>query len=150
MHQLTLKSCGKQNVNGELCSVGSIPTTFPKIRYKTNKLVIMKVNKIVYDQIKIHWDITQMTSAYINAEKILIQRAAESVETFEPMSPEEFHHYQVDGFGNIKNLTPKDLIKQKMESIEAQGRKLLEQEKYELFAELKEIYEKYKQEYDRL
>jgi hypothetical protein len=37
-----------------------------------------------------------------------------------------------------------------MDSIEDQGRKLLEQEKYELFAELKEIYEKYKQEYDRL
>ena len=37
-----------------------------------------------------------------------------------------------------------------MDSIQEQGRKLLEEEKYELFAELKEIYEKYKQEYDRL
>jgi len=110
----------------------------------------MKANKITFDRIKAQWDITKMTSAYINAERILIQKASETVETFEPMSPEEFHTYQVDGFGNIKNLTPKDLIKQKMDSIEDQGRKLLEQEKYELFAELKEIYEKYKQEYDRL
>ena len=110
----------------------------------------MKANRITFSKIKLKWEIQQMTSAYINAEKILIQQAAESVETFEPMSPEEFHHYQVDGFGNIKNLTPKDLIKQKMESIEAQGRELLEREKYELFAELKEIYEKYKQEYDKL
>lgn len=150
MHQLTLKSYGKQNVNGELCSAGSIPATFPKIRYKTNKPVIMKANRMLFSKIKTQWSILQMTSAYINAEKILIQQAAESVETFEPMSADEFQHYQVDGFGNIKNLTPKDLIKQKMESIEAQGRELLEQEKYELFAELKEIYEKYKQEYDRL
>lgn len=37
-----------------------------------------------------------------------------------------------------------------MDALEEQGRKLLNQEKYELFAELKEIYEKYKQEYDRL
>ena len=110
----------------------------------------MKVNRIIFDEIKSQWDIVKMTSAYINAEKILIHKASESVETFEPMDTEEFHSYQVDGFGNIKNLTPKDLIKQKMNALEEQGIKLLEEEKYELFTELKEIYEKYKQEYDRL
>ena len=55
-----------------------------------------------------------------------------------------------DAFGNAKTVTPKDKIKEKLDALEIQGNKLLEQEKYELFIELKEIYEKYKQEYDRL
>ena len=55
-----------------------------------------------------------------------------------------------DGFGNMRMLTPKEQIKNKLNALEEQGNKLLAEEKYELFAELKEIYEKYKQEYDRL
>lgn len=118
----------------------------------------MKVNRITFDKIKAKWDIRKMRAAYIAAEKYLIQEAANGnditgiqiIETFEPMTPEEFHQHETDGFGNIRNITPKELIKQKMIAIEEQGRKLLEAEKYELFAELKEIYEKYKQEYDRL
>lgn len=118
----------------------------------------MKVNRIIFDKIKAQWDILKMRAAYIAAEKLIISEASQGnditgikiIQEFEPMTPEEFHQYQTDGFGNIKNITPKELIKQKMDALEKQGRKLLEQEKYELFAELKEIYEKYKQEYDRL
>jgi len=119
----------------------------------------MKANRILFDKLKQQWDIIKMKAAYIEAEKTLITEAQQEVEwtgslktieVFDPMTPEEFHQYQTDGFGNIKNITPKDLIKQKMDALEKQGRKLLEEEKYELFAELKEIYEKYKQEYDRL
>lgn len=118
----------------------------------------MKVNRIRFDKIKAKWDILKMRAAYIAAEKYLIQEAANGndvtgiqvVESFEPMTAEQFHQYETDGFGNIRNITPKELIKEKMIAIEKQGRKLLEEEKYELFAELKEIYEKYKQEYDRL
>jgi len=119
----------------------------------------MKVNRMLFDKIKLQWDITKMKSAYIDAERTIMAEVQQGhdltgslkvIETFEPMTAEEFHQYQTDGFGNIKNITPKELIKQKMDSIQEQGRKLLEEEKYELFAELKEIYEKYKQEYDRL
>lgn len=118
----------------------------------------MKVNRIRFDNIKAKWDILKMRAAYIAAERLLIQEAADGndltgiqvIESFEPMTPEEFHQYETDGFGNIKNNGPKELIRQKMIALEKQGRRLLEEEKYELFAELKEIYEKYKQEYDRL
>ena len=118
----------------------------------------MKANRTLFSKIQLAWEIRKMTTAYMDAEKYLIQEAANGnditgmqvVQTFEPMTSEEFHQYETDGFGNIKNITPKELIKQKMDAIEKQGRKLLNEEKYELFAELKEIYEKYKQEYDRL
>lgn len=118
----------------------------------------MKANRTLFSKIQLAWDIRKMTTAYIDAEKYLIQEAANGnditgiqvVESFEPMTAEQFHQHETDGFGNIRNITPKELIKQKMIAIEDQGRKLLEAEKYELFAELKEIYEKYKQEYDRL
>lgn len=118
----------------------------------------MKANRITFDKVKAQWDILKMRAAYIAAERLIIQEAAEGnditglqvIQTFDPMNAEEFHQYETDGFGNIKNLTPKDLIKQKMIAIQEQANKLLEQEKYELVAELKEIYEKYKQEYDRL
>lgn len=117
----------------------------------------MKVNRITFDRLKAQYEILKMRAAYIAAEKLIIQESANGnditgmhINYFEPMTPEEFHQYETDGFGNIKNITPKELIKQKMDAIEKQGRKLLNEEKYELFAELKEIYEKYKQEYDRL
>ena len=58
--------------------------------------------------------------------------------------------FMYDAFGNARTITPKDKLKEKLDALEIQGNKLLEQEKYELFIELKEIYEKYKQEYDRL
>ena len=118
----------------------------------------MKENKITFDKIKAQWDILKMSSAYIKAEQHIIQEqangnditGASTLMQFDPMTPEEFHKTVTDGFSNIRNVIPKELIKNKMDALEEQGRKLLNQEKYELFAELKEIYEKYKQEYDRL
>lgn len=118
----------------------------------------MKVNRITFDRIKAQYEILKMRAAYIAAEKLIIEEQVKgnditgvyTTASFDPMTPEEFHKVATDGFGNIRNITPKELIKQKMNALEEQGRKLLEQEKYELFAELKEIYDKYKQEYDRL
>lgn len=118
----------------------------------------MKINKITFDKIKAQYEILKMRAAYIAAEKLIIEEqingndltGVSTIARFDPMTPEEFNKVVADGFGNIRNITPKELIKQKMDALEKQGVKLLEQEKYELFAELKEIYEKYKQEYDRL
>lgn len=113
----------------------------------------MKVNKIAFSQIKLAWHIQQMTSAYIHAEQHIIKKLADGIditgasEVAEEIQQVEFMY---DGFGNAKAVTPKDKIKAKLDALEVQGHKLLEEEKYELFIELKEIYEKYKQEYDRL
>ena len=109
----------------------------------------MKANRTLFSKIQLAWDIRKMTTAYIDAEKYLIQQTANGNDITGMQIVEDIEFIQ-DEFGNVRNLTPKELIKNKMNAIEDQGRKLLEAEKYELFTELKEIYEKYKQEYDRL
>ena len=113
----------------------------------------MKVNKITFSQIQLAWHIQQMTSAYIHVEQHIIKKLADGIditgasEVTEEVQQVEFMY---DAFGNARTITPKDKIKEKLDALEIQGNKLLEQEKYELFIELKEINEKYKQEYDRL
>jgi len=116
------------------------------------------INRITFDKLKAQYEILKMRAAYIAAEKFLIQEAAQGnditgikvVQSFEPMTPEEFNQYETDGFGNIRHKSPKEVILNKMNDIIAKANKYLEQEKYELVQELKELYERYKQEYDRL
>lgn len=92
---------------------------------------------------------SKMTSSALLAEQHIMNNMALGVNiTGASEVAEEVIMY--DGFGNARTITPKDKIKEKLDALEIQGNKLLEQEKYELFIELKEIYEKYKQEYDRL
>ena len=116
----------------------------------------MKVNKIAFSQIKLAWHIQQMTSAYIHAEQHIIKKLADGIDITgankidEQVQQAQQVEFMYDAFGNAKTVTPKDKIKEKLDALEIQGNKLLEQEKYELFIELKEIYEIYKQEYDRL
>ncbi len=72
---------------------------------------------------------------------------------FNPMGPQEFFSKDVDAFGNIKysqEYTQKDLLAEQMLQLEDTAKKLLNEEKYELLQELKEIYEKIKKEYDNL
>ena len=66
------------------------------------------------------------------------------------MSPEQFFHHQVDGFGNIKHSSRKDLLALQLNQLEERRSKLLSEEKYELLIELQEIYDKIKKEYDNL
>lgn len=113
----------------------------------------MKVNRITFDKIKARWDILKMTAAYIAAEQQIIEEAKEhnwGVQVFGPVDAEQLHKFEYDAFGNVKNNSAKELIGEKLKKLEEQGRKLLAQEKYELFIELKQIYDKYKQQYDRL
>ena len=70
--------------------------------------------------------------------------------SWEPMSPQEFFHHQVDGFGNIKHFSRKDLLYTQLQQLDEQRSKLLEEEKYELLIELEEIYDKIKKEHDKL
>ena len=91
--------------------------------------------------------------AEILAEKIIINMTnyfEKTQSAFEPMSPEQFFHHQVDGFGNVKHSSRKDLLALQLNQLEEQRSKLLNEEKYELLIELQEIYDKIKKEYDNL
>ena len=82
---------------------------------------------------------------YLDSNKTIV--------SFDTMSPQEFFSKDVDAFGNIKysqEYTQKDLLAEQMLQLEDTAKKLLEEEKYELLTELKEIYEKIKKEYDNL
>jgi len=82
---------------------------------------------------------------YLDSNKTIV--------SFDTMSPQEFFSKDVDAFGNIKysqEFTQKDLLAEQMLQLEDTAKKLLEEEKYELLTELKEIYEKIKKEYDNL
>lgn len=96
---------------------------------------------------------SKMTSSALLAEQHIMNNMALGVDitgASEVVEEVEQVKFMYDGLGNARTITPKDKIKEKLDALEIQGNKLLEQEKYELFIELKEIYEKYKQEYDRL
>ena len=73
-----------------------------------------------------------------------------NMQPIEPISPEEFFHRSIDGFGNFKKLDKKTMIAAQLKQLEATRDQLLSEEKYELLSELKEIYEKLKKEYDNL
>ena len=73
-----------------------------------------------------------------------------NMQPIEPISPEEFFHRSIDGFGNFKKLDKKTMIATQLKQLEATRDQLLSEEKYELLSELKEIYEKLKKEYDNL
>lgn len=91
--------------------------------------------------------------AEILAEKIIINITnyfEKTQSAFEPMSPQEFFHHQVDGFGNIKHVSRKELLALQLQQLDEQRSKLLEEEKYELLIELEEIYDKLKKEHDKL
>lgn len=113
------------------------------------------INRITFDKLKAQFEILKMRAAYIEAEKLLIQEAADGndltgvkvITEFDPWA-EEFH--QTDGFGNIRHSSPKEVILKKMNDIALKAEKYLAEEKYELVQELKELYDKYKSEYDRL
>ncbi len=74
---------------------------------------------------------------------------------FDPMSPQEFFDKEVDAFGNIRYTPPrqpskKELLAGQLHELKIKWAQLLEEEKYELIVELKEIYDKIKKDYDNL
>ena len=75
---------------------------------------------------------------------------------FDPMSPQEFFDKEVDAFGNIRYGPPpkkpskRELLAGQLHDLKIKWGELLKEEKYELLAELKEIYDKIKKDYDNL
>lgn len=82
--------------------------------------------------------------------KNIIKYFDNSIRVHDAMTPQEFFHYEVDAFGNIRHPSEKEKLRAQLESLNEQRKKLLEEEKYELLTELEEIYAKIKQEYDKL
>ena len=126
-----------------------------------------KVNRIRWDKLKAQFEILKMKAAYIEAEKAIMLNpsltslnndldagAVQIIQSFQPMSPEEFAKFETDGFGNMKGVTIKELqireLETALEKMEEQGRRLMDQEKYELMEELKELYEQTKKQIAKL
>lgn len=80
----------------------------------------------------------------------IIQYFDKTIKVWDPMPPDQFFHHEVDGFGNIKNTSQKDILLLQLQQLDAQRQKLINEEKYELLIELQEIYDKIKKEYDSL
>ena len=104
----------------------------------------MKINKIQLSKIKTQWELSKMKAAYIAAERAIVQDA--SLTGWENQKLDEFAGSEMDQFGNVTNLTVRDIqirrLEQQLEELENVGRRLLEEEKYELLKESKEIWEK--------
>lgn len=88
--------------------------------------------------------------AELITQKIINEFDRRIAEKIQPMTPDEFFHHQVDGFGNIKNISKKQILLAQLQQLDEKWKELLEDEKYELLVELKEIYEKIKKEIDKL
>ena len=68
---------------------------------------------------------------------------------FNVMPAEEFLHKDVDAFGNPETGM-KDTLAQQLTELMLTKEKLIKEEKYELLQELQEIYDKIKNDYDKL
>lgn len=89
--------------------------------------------------------VVQRFKEYLDKNKTIV--------SFDPMGPQEFFNKDIDAFGNVRysqEYSQKDLLAEQMLQLEETAKKLLDEEKYELLTELKEIYEKIKKEYDNL
>jgi len=73
----------------------------------------------------------------------------QNIIAFEPMQAPDFLHKNIDAFGNIK-FTEKEVLKDQLDKLKIQAKRLLKEEKYELLQELKELHEKIKKDYDKL
>ena len=103
----------------------------------------MKANRILFDRLKQQYDIIKMKSAYILAEREIVQNPS-LTQWEENTNVEEFHFLQ-DEFGNIRNVTLKELqiekLETQLEELKKVGNELLAEEKYELMREAQELYD---------
>ena len=102
----------------------------------------MKCNRIRFDRLKAEFEILKMRSAYISAEKWLIEEAERSENAIHAGVDEIV--FTTDNFGNVSNMTVKDHqineLKERLKQLEEQGHVLLEQEQYEALARLQHEY----------
>ena len=106
----------------------------------------MKAHRSRFSQIKQQFELRKMMAAYIGAEQQIIQNSSNGMA--DGMTPEKFHFDFVqgeDGEMFVEQVTVKDMqirkLEEQLQEMEEQGRKLLENENYELLQELREIYD---------
>jgi len=99
----------------------------------------MKVNRIQMPLLQMSWRMSLITSACLIAEQHIIE-ATDDIS------------FEMDNFGNVKTITEQDKELQKLLAMQTKATKLLEDEHFELYLELKQLYEikriKYNKTYD--
>ncbi len=119
------------------------------------------VNRIRFDAIRTQWEILRMSAAYIHAEQRIVNEAAKGNDItgagteqvkfdFDPTTPEQFHTFEVDGFGNIRQYSEEEeLIKQGLE-VQAKLNKALEDEDYRKAAMFTNVLDGLRIKYNKL
>ena len=105
----------------------------------------MKANRIIFDRLKQQYEIMKMKSAYILAERDIVQDPSLTAwQETKYVAPEEVQ-FVLDDFGGVKNMTLKEIQIQKLEEdlekLKKLGNELLADEKYELMVEAQELYD---------
>ena len=122
----------------------------------------MKVNRSRFSQIKQKFELTKMVAAYIAAEKKIITESttgmADDVSSViihsQPKMDPEVFHWEVDGFGNMRQVSEKDrykeLLLQQATEIRAQLDLAIAEQRFEDCGELEKTLEDIKKRYDSL
>ena len=119
-----------------------------------------RITRTRFSKILQQYRLLEMKAAYIAAEREIMQNPSltqwdEAIEfrmkdgsvEFREMNPEEYAKvYESDAFGNMRQVTVKELqirkLEEQLEQLEETGRKLLQDEKYELMREAQELYDR--------
>ena len=139
----------------------------------------MKANRSRFSRLKQQYELQKMMAAYIGAEKKIMadpgltgftdaktiidsmqfksyhqDENGDIIETFEPMSPEEFFNKDVDGFGNLRKSADegrqKSILLNQAKAIRELLDKAVVEERYEDAAELERTLELIRKKYERL
>ena len=73
------------------------------------------------------WNMSRMTTSALLAEQYIVE-ATEDIS------------FEMDNFGSVKTITQQTIEYDKLQAMKVKSRKLLEDEHFELFLEMKEIY----------
>ena len=105
-----------------------------------------RANIMLYTRLKQQYELKKMMAAYIGAEQQILKGSSTGMA--DGMGPQDYYEVSMDMFGNVTStheVTVKDQqinkLKEQMADMEEAGRKLLEQENYELLQELHEVYD---------
>ncbi len=98
-----------------------------------------KANRILFDKIKMQWDILKMSSAYIHAESKIIGEAEKGNDltgftqhdsVSYTSTPESFH-FEVDNFGNMKHIGAKEALLEKAKEVRKQLDEAIDNDEFE-------------------
>ena len=96
---------------------------------------MVRVNKIQFPLYLMSWQMSRMTTSALLAEQYIVE-ATEDIS------------FEMDNFGSVKTITQQTIEYDKLQAMKVKSRKLLEDEHFDLFLEMKEIYFKKIKEYN--